>query len=110
MFLEKNEIGMSDKGTQTAMYKITNFKVPKARLVTEGIDLANEIEFKTGKNKQLLPRLWKSVNRSTQMKISILSLPVFTLGSLFVSNIFVGWGNLYVCTKIIPYSVKFLYR
>ena len=92
------------------MYKITNFKVPKARLVTEGIDLANEIEFKTGKNKQLLPRLWKSVNRSTQMKISILSLPVFTLGSLFVSNIFVGWGNLYVCTKIIPYSVKFLYR
>ena len=41
------------------------------------------------------------------MKVSIFSLHVFTFGSLFVSNIFVGWGNLDVCTKTIPYSVNF---
>ena len=100
---------MSDKGTQTVMYKITNFKVPKARLVTEGIDLANEIEFKTGKNKRLLPRLWKSVNRSTQMKILTQS-PCFYFRCFVCFQHSVGWGDLYACIKINTLFNQILYR
>lgn len=107
--MSSNEIGMSDKDTQTEMYKITNFKVPKARLVTEGIDLANEIEFKTGKNKQLSPRLWRSVGRSTQMKIST-PLPVSTLGDLSFSSISVGWGDFYAFKNENHFLAQNLYR
>lgn len=78
------------------MNKSVTFVVTQARFFTEWLfttDLEHEIEFKTGKHKQMLPRLQAIVGRSTKMKISF-SLSCFLFG---VSNYSYnrGWGLFY---------------
>jgi hypothetical protein len=97
-------------GTQTEMNKSTTFAGIQSRFFTECIDLANEIELKAGKYKQMSPRLQLDVSRSTKMKIAFLLFPVFLFGySLTISNI----GEMVLhCLKTLNFNIlnQNLYR
>ena len=75
------------------MNKNSTFDSIKSRFFTERFDLEHEIELKTEKHKQMLPRLRIIVNRSMKMKISFITLLCYCFCPLLCSYVR-GWGFL----------------
>ena len=77
------------------MNKTITFASTQSRFFTVGClpDLANEIEFKTGAHKQMLPCLQLLASKGTKMKISFFLFSVFIFRLSAIPNIIVGCGE-----------------